>query len=95
MRDHMQSVHRRSVSEQSTFRQGVHNLIALNSIAYGQREEWANFCTVEDSSPSRFNLEELDAIDRFITAWQSGSFFIMCADSRDSQSLLTEHHGSQ
>jgi len=36
--------------------------------------------------------KSLDAIDRFILLASQGSSSIICADSRDSQGFLTEHH---
>ena len=63
--DHMQEVHRWSVSEQSTFRRGGTS-----------KEEWANLSVhLRNHVQVRFNSEELDAIDRFILLASHGSVF--------------------
>jgi hypothetical protein len=62
---HMQEVHRRSVSEQSTLR--------LGGIS---KEEWASLSVhLRNHVQVRFKSEELDAIDRFILLGSQGSFF--------------------
>ena len=67
--DHMQEVHRRFVSEQSTFQRGV-----------ASKEEWANLSVhLRNHIQVRFSAEELDAIDRFILLASQGSVFdVVC-----------------
>jgi len=64
-RKHMQEVHRRSASEQSTLRRGDIS-----------KEEWANLSVHLESRPSPLHKsEELDAIDRFILLGSHDSVF--------------------
>jgi hypothetical protein len=63
--NHVQEVHRRSVSEQSTFQRGGTS-----------KEEWANLSVhLRNHVQARFNPEELDAIDRFILLASQASVF--------------------
>ena len=63
--DHVQEVHRRSVSEQSTFQRGGTS-----------KEEWADLSVqLRNHVQVRFSSEELDAIDRFILLASQGSVF--------------------
>ena len=76
LRDHMQSVHRRSVPEQSTFRQGGTQPDSVEIQLRMSKEEWAKLSVqLRILVQARFNLEELDAIDRFILLGSQGSFF--------------------
>ena len=63
--DHMQEVHRRSVSEQSTFQRGGTS-----------KEKWADLSVhLRNHVQVRFSSEELDVIDRFILLASQGSVF--------------------
>jgi len=63
--DHVQEVHRRSVSEQSTFQRGGTS-----------KEEWADLSVqLRNHVQVRFSSEELDAIDRFILLASQASVF--------------------
>ena len=63
--DHLQEVHRRSVSEQRTFQHGGTS-----------KEEWADLSVqLRNHVQVRFSSEELDAIDRFILLASQGSVF--------------------
>jgi len=76
LRDHMQSVHRRSVSEQSIFQHGATQSDSLGIQPGTSKEEWAKLSVqLRNLVQARFNLEELDAIDRFILLGSQGSFF--------------------
>ena len=64
LRDHMQSAHRRFISEQSTLQYG------------GTKEEWAKLSVqLRNRVQVHFNPEELDVIDRFIRLTGQGSIF--------------------
>jgi hypothetical protein len=76
LRDHMQSVHRRSVSEQSTFRQGGAQPDSVEIQLRMSKEEWAKLSVqLRNRVQARFNPEELDSIDRFILLASQGSVF--------------------
>jgi len=63
LRSHMESAHRRFVSEESTLRLGT-------------KEEWTKLTVqLRDQLRLRFNPEELDVIDRFIRLGGQGSIF--------------------
>jgi hypothetical protein len=63
--NHMREVHRRSVSEQSTFQRGGTS-----------KEEWANLSVhLRNHVQVRFNSQELDVIDRFILLASQSSVF--------------------
>jgi hypothetical protein len=63
--DHVQEVHRRSVSEQSTFQRGG-----------TLKEQWADLSVhLRNHVQVRFSSEELDAIDRFILLASQASVF--------------------
>jgi len=63
--DHVQEVHRRSVSEQSTFQRGGTS-----------KQEWADLSVhLRNHVRVRFSSEELDAIDRFILLASQASVF--------------------
>jgi hypothetical protein len=64
LRDHMQSAHRRFISEQSTLQYG------------GTKEEWTKLSAqLRNRVQVHFNPEELDVIDRFILLASQGSVF--------------------
>jgi len=74
--DHMRSVHRRVVPEQSTFQHGDTQPDNLKNLLSTSKEEWAKLSVqLRNLVQARFNLEELDAIDRFILLGSQGSFF--------------------
>ena len=74
--EHMQEVHRRSVSEQNTFqRDGTHPGSSKNRFGTS-KEEWANLSVhLRNHIQVRLRSEELDAIDRFILFASQGSIF--------------------
>ena len=76
LRDHMQAVHRRFVSEQSTLQHaGTHPDSSKNQLGTS-KEEWAKLSgRLRNGVQARFNPEELDAIDRFILLASQGSIF--------------------
>jgi len=76
LRDHMQTVHRRSFLVESTFPHGGTQPDSLKHILSTSKEEWAKLSVqLRNLVQARFNLEELDAIDRFILLGSQGSFF--------------------
>jgi hypothetical protein len=76
LQHHMQAVHRRSVSEQSTFQHGGTQPDSSKNQVGTSKEEWANLSAqLRDRVQARFNPEELDAIDRFILLASQGSVF--------------------
>jgi hypothetical protein len=76
LRDHMQAVHRRFVSEQSTLQHaGTHPDSSKNQLGTS-KGEWAKLSVqLRNGVQARFNPEELDAIDRFILLASQGSIF--------------------
>ena len=76
LRDHMQAVHRRFVSEQSTFQHGgTHPDSSKNQLGTSM-EEWAKLSVqLRNRVQARFNPEELDTIDRFILLANQDSVF--------------------
>jgi len=76
LRDHMQAVHRRFVSEQSTFQHGGTQPDSFKNQFCPSKEEWANLSVeLRNRVQAHFNPEELDAIDRFILLASQGSVF--------------------
>jgi hypothetical protein len=76
LRDHMQSVHRRSVPEQSTFQHGGTQPDSSKNQLGPSQEAWAKLSVqLRNQVQVRFNPEELDAIDRFILLASQGSIF--------------------
>jgi hypothetical protein len=76
LHDHMRAAHRALVSEQITFRHGgtepANSKIALGT----SKEEWAKLSgQLRNRLQTRFNPEELDAIDRFILLASQGSVY--------------------
>src|SRR5580704_16475204 len=74
LHDHMQTAHRRFVSEQSTVQRGtaypggVRNQLGISN------EGWAKLSTeLRNLIQARFTQEELDSIDRFILLASQGS----------------------
>jgi hypothetical protein len=74
--EHMQEVHRRSISERSYFQhEATRTENQMNRFA-ASREEWANLTVhLRNHVQTRFKSEELDAIDRFILLASQGSVF--------------------
>jgi hypothetical protein len=76
LRDHMQTVHRRFVLEESTFQHGGTLPDSLKDILSTSKEEWANLSVqLRNRVQARFNPEDLDTIDRFILLASQGSVF--------------------
>ena len=76
LRDHMQTAHRRFVSEQSTFQHGGTQPVSFKNQLGTLKEEWAKLSVqLRNRVQARFNPEELDAIDRFILLASQGSVF--------------------
>ena|SRR5882672_1328766 len=73
---HMQSAHRRLVSEESTFQQIDPKSDSFEVQLRMSKEEWAKLSVqLRNRVKPRFNPEELDAIDRFILLASQGSVF--------------------
>jgi hypothetical protein len=73
---HMQSAHRRLVSEESTFQQIGPKPDSFEVQLRMSKEEWAKLSVqLRNRVKPRFNAEELDAIDRFILLASQGSVF--------------------
>src|ERR1700674_2540056 len=76
LRDHMQTVHRRSVPEQSTSQHGGTQPDSFRNQFGTSKEKWAELSVqLRNRVRARFNQEELDAIDRFILLASLGSVF--------------------
>jgi hypothetical protein len=76
LRDHMQATHRRFISEQSTLQHGGTQPDSSKNQLGPSKEEWAKLSVqLRNGVQARFNLEELDAIDRFILLASQGSVF--------------------
>jgi len=76
LRDHMQMVHRRFVSEQNTFQNDCTQQDSFKNQLGTSKEEWAKLSVqLRNRARARFNQEELDAIDRFILIASQGSVF--------------------
>ena len=76
LRDHMQTAHRRFVSEQSTFQHGGTQPDSFKNQLGTSKEEWAKLSVqLRNRVQARFNPEELDAIDRFILLASQGPAF--------------------
>ena len=76
LRDHMQSFHRRFVSEQGTFQQGGTKPDSFEIQPRMSKEEWAKLSgQLRNQVKPHFNPEELYAIDRFILLASQGSVF--------------------
>ena len=74
--EHMQTAHRRCVSEQSTFQHGGTLPSDIEKHLGTSKEEWAKLSVqLRNRVQARFNPEELDAIDRFILLASQGSVF--------------------
>ena len=72
----MQTAHRRVVPEQSTFTHGATQSDSLGIQPGTSKEEWAKLSVQwRNLVQARFNLEELDAIDRFILLASQASVF--------------------
>ena len=76
LRDHMQTAHRRFVPEQSTFQRGGTQPDSFKDLLSMSKEEWAKLSVrLKNQVQTRFDPEELDAIDRFILLASQGSVF--------------------
>jgi hypothetical protein len=76
LRDHMQTVHRRFVSEQDTFQNKSTQQDAFKIQLGTSKEEWARVSLqLRNRVQARFNQGELEAIDRFILIASQGSIF--------------------
>ena|ERR1700694_136805 len=76
LRDHMQTVHRRFVSDQNTFQNNSTQQDASKNQLGTSKEEWARLSVqLRNRVRARFNQEELNAIDRFILIASQGSVF--------------------
>ena len=76
LRNHMQTAHRRFVSEQSTFQHGGTQPDSAKNQLASSKEEWAKLSVqLRNRVQVRFNPEELDAIDRFILLASQDSVF--------------------
>jgi hypothetical protein len=76
LRDHMQTAHRRLVSEQSTFQHSGTQPDSFKNQLGTSKEEWAKLSVrLKNQVQARFDPEELDAIDRFILLASQGSVF--------------------
>jgi len=74
LRDHMQTVHRRFVLEQSSPQRSTAQ--PEGSELGTSKEEWAKLSgQLRNRLQGRFNPEELDAIDRFILLASQGPVF--------------------
>jgi hypothetical protein len=76
LRDHIQAVHRRFVSEQSTFQRVGAKPDNFEIHHRMSKEEWAELSVqLRNRVQARCNPEELDAIDRFILLASQSSVF--------------------
>src|SRR5229473_7379290 len=76
LRDHMQAVHRRVVSDQSTFPHGGTQQDSFKNQLGTSKEQWANLSgELRNRVQAHFTPEELDVIDRFILLARQGSVF--------------------
>jgi hypothetical protein len=76
LRDHMQAVHRRFVSEQSTFQQGGAKPDSFEIQLRMSKEQWAKLSgQLRNRVQAHFEPQELDVIDRFILLASQGSIF--------------------
>ena len=76
LRDHMQAAHRRFDSEQSTFQHGGTQPDGFKNQLGTSKDEWAKLSVqLRNRVRSRFNQEELDAIDRFVLIASQDSVF--------------------
>ena len=74
--DHMQTAHRRFVSGQCTLQHGGTRPDSFGDQLGTSKEKWAKVSVqLRNRIQVRFNLEELDAIDRFILLASQGSVF--------------------
>ena len=78
--NHMQTVHRRFVSEQNTFQNDCTHQDSLKNQPSTSKEEWAKLSVqLRNRVQAHFNPEELDAIDQFILlAGQASVFDRVC-----------------
>src|SRR5229473_5584443 len=76
LRDHMQAVHRRFVSEQGTLQHGGTQPDSFKNQLGTSKEEWAKLSVqLRNKVQAHFNPEELDTVDRFILLASQDSVF--------------------
>jgi len=76
LREHMQTAHRRFVSQDSAPEHGAASQDSLRNQLGTSKEEWAKLSgQLRILLQARFNAEELDAIDRFILLASQASVF--------------------
>jgi len=76
LRDHIQTAHRRFVSEQTTFQHGGTEPDSIKNQLSPSKEEWAKRSVeLRNRIQARFDPAELDVIDRFILLASQGSVF--------------------
>jgi hypothetical protein len=76
LRDHMLATHRRSVSEQSNSSHDATQPNSFENQPGTSKEDWATLSVkLRNRVQTRFNSEELDAIDRFILLASQGPVF--------------------
>jgi hypothetical protein len=76
LREHMQTAHRRSISQHNIFQPGGANSESANLQSGTSKEGWARLSSLlRNRIQARFNPEELDTIDRFILLASQGSVF--------------------
>jgi hypothetical protein len=82
--DHMQTAHRRFISERSTIRQDCTQSENLKNSLSTSKEEWAELSVqLRNRVQVRFDPEEVDVIDRFILlASQGPAFDHVCRSPR-------------
>jgi hypothetical protein len=76
LRDHMQTVHRRFVLQESTFLHSGTHPDSLKNLSSTSKEEWAKLSVqLRNRVQARFEPQALDVIDRFILLASQGSVF--------------------
>jgi hypothetical protein len=76
LRDHMQTAHRRFVSEQTVLQDAGTQPDSFKNRLGISKEEWTTISgQLRDRVQARFNPEELEIIDRFILLASQGSVF--------------------
>src|ERR1017187_7330695 len=76
LRDHLKTVHRRFVPEQTAPQLGGGQPNCLDDHLGTEKEEWAKLSIrLRERVQTHFNREELDIIDRFILLASQGSVF--------------------
>ncbi len=76
LREHVQTAHRRFVLEQNTLQHAGTQPASLKNQFGTSKEQWAELSGhLRNRVQARFNLEELEAIDRFILLASQPSVF--------------------